>query len=238
VDLAMTGEVLLAYALAVALGAWLRRTVPAIGGALASSLVLLIATGLTVRTLTPASHTAGPHFTVPLDGWIIESPNGHSVPYHPASQYWPLQLTFLAIALALAAALLASGWYATRTRAISLRPGPGRRCGRGSLRRLEYRARQSPRRGRPGIVNWLTRDGQQVRSRLRTAVLASRGFTTPSWPGTCADAPEAGHPRSGLRGSHAGTSGPPDRSTGSPSGPCYRRLCRAEGLPIGPRELS
>jgi len=40
VDLAMTGEVLLAYALAVALGAWLRRTVPAIGGALASSLVL------------------------------------------------------------------------------------------------------------------------------------------------------------------------------------------------------
>jgi hypothetical protein len=114
----MTGEVLLAYALAVALGAWLRRTVPAIGGALASSLVLLIATGLAVRTLTPASHTAGPHFTVPLDGWIIESPNGHSVPYHPASQYWPLQLTFLAIALTLAAALLASGWYATRTRAI------------------------------------------------------------------------------------------------------------------------
>jgi hypothetical protein len=118
VDLAMTGEVLLAYALAVALGAWLRRTVPAIGGALASSLVLLIATGLTIRTLTPASHTVGPHFTVPLDGWIIESPNGHSVPYHPASQYWPLQLTFLAIALTIAAALLASGWYATRTRAI------------------------------------------------------------------------------------------------------------------------
>jgi hypothetical protein len=114
----MTGEVLLAYALAVALGAWLRRTLPAIGGALASSLVLLIATGLTVRTLTPASHTVGPHFTVPLDGWIIESPNGHSVPYHSASQYWSLQLTFLAIALTLAAALLASGWYATRTRAI------------------------------------------------------------------------------------------------------------------------
>jgi hypothetical protein len=92
--------------------------VPAIGGALAGSLVLLLATGLAVRTLTPASHTTAPHFTVPLDGWIIQSPNGHSIPYHPASQYWPLQLTFLTLALTLAAALLASGWHATRTRAI------------------------------------------------------------------------------------------------------------------------
>jgi hypothetical protein len=118
IDLALTGDVLLAYALAVALGAWLRRTLPAIGGALAGSLVLLLATGLAVRTLTPTSHTTAPHFTVPLDGWIIQSPNGHSIPYHPASQYWPLQLTFLTIALTLAAALLASGWHATRTRAI------------------------------------------------------------------------------------------------------------------------
>jgi ABC-type transport system involved in multi-copper enzyme maturation permease subunit len=31
---------------------------------------------------------------------------------------WPLQLTFLTIALTLAAVLLASGWHATRTRAI------------------------------------------------------------------------------------------------------------------------
>jgi len=118
IDLALTGEVLLAFALAVALGSWLRRTVPAIGGALAGSLVLLIATGLAVRTLTPASRTTAPHFTVPSGGWIMQSPNGHSIPYHPASQYWPLQLTFLAIALALAATLLTSGWHATRTRAI------------------------------------------------------------------------------------------------------------------------
>ena len=118
IDLALTSDALLAFALAVALGAWLRRPLPAIGGALAGSLVLLIATGLAVRTLTPTSRTTAPHFTVPPDGWIIQSPNGHSVPYHPGGQYWPLQLTFLAIALTLAVILLASGWHATRTRAI------------------------------------------------------------------------------------------------------------------------
>ena len=34
-DLALAGEIVLAFALAVALGAWLRRTVPAVGAALA-----------------------------------------------------------------------------------------------------------------------------------------------------------------------------------------------------------
>jgi hypothetical protein len=117
-DLALIGDVLLAFALAVALGSWLRRTLPAVGGAMAGSLVLLIATGLAIRTLTPASKTAGPHFIVPPGGWIIQAPNGHSVPYHPASQYWPLQVTFLGIAVVLSAALLASGWQAIRTRGI------------------------------------------------------------------------------------------------------------------------
>jgi hypothetical protein len=44
--------------------------------------------------------------------------SGHSVLYHPAGQYWPLQAVFLVILLAIAGALLAAGWYATRTRAV------------------------------------------------------------------------------------------------------------------------
>jgi hypothetical protein len=118
IDLALTGEILLAFGLAVALGAWLRRTLPAVGAALVGFLVLFLASGWAVRTLTPTSHTTGPHFAVPRDGWSIQASNGHSVPYHPAGQYWPLQLTFLVVLLALAAALLATGWYATRTRAV------------------------------------------------------------------------------------------------------------------------
>ena len=117
-DLALAGEIVLALALAVALGAWLRRTVPAVGAALACFLVLLLASGWAVRTLAPTSHTAGPSFDVPVGGWIIRSSQGHSVSYHPANQYWPLQLTFLAVSLVLAAATLALGWYATRTRAV------------------------------------------------------------------------------------------------------------------------
>ena len=42
----------------------------------------------------------------------------HSVPYHSASQYWPLQLAFLIVLLALSTAVLGFGWYATRTRAV------------------------------------------------------------------------------------------------------------------------
>lgn len=37
---------------------------------------------------------------------------------HPAGQYWPLQLILLTVLLTLAAAALASGWHATRTRAV------------------------------------------------------------------------------------------------------------------------
>jgi hypothetical protein len=71
-----------------------------------------------VRILTPVSHTSVPG--------VHGAPGrlGHSGrerlrgPYHPASQYWPLQLTLLAILPALAAALLVSGWYTTRARAV------------------------------------------------------------------------------------------------------------------------
>jgi hypothetical protein len=43
---------------------------------------------------------------------------GLPTPYHPASQDWLLELTLLTILLALTAAALASGWRATRTRAV------------------------------------------------------------------------------------------------------------------------
>jgi len=118
IHLALAGEAILAFALAVAIGAWLRRTLPAIGGALASFLALLLGTGWMVRTLTPAGHTTGPRLTVPPGAWVIGAKTAHGVPYHPASQYWPLQVVFVIILVAIAAALLAAGWYAVRTRAV------------------------------------------------------------------------------------------------------------------------
>jgi hypothetical protein len=117
-SLAPAGEAVLAFALAVAIGALLRRTLPAIGAALAGFTVLLLAARWTVQTLTPASKTTGPHFTAPPGSWILGSGTGVPVPYHPAGQYWTLQLTLLTVLLALAAAALATGWHATRTRAV------------------------------------------------------------------------------------------------------------------------
>jgi hypothetical protein len=117
-DLALVGEIVLAFALAVALGAWLGRTLPAVGAALGCFLVLLFTSGWAVRTLTPTNRTAAPSLEVPSGGWIMQTSTVHGVPYHPASQYWPLQLGFLALLLALAASTLAIGWYATRTRAV------------------------------------------------------------------------------------------------------------------------
>jgi hypothetical protein len=116
--LAPAGEVLLAFALAVAVGAWSRRTLPAIAAALVGFLVLLFVTGNAVKILTPVSRTTAPHSRVPDGGWIIQSETGDNIPYHPASQFWPLQLTFLALLLALTVGLLAVGWRATRTRGV------------------------------------------------------------------------------------------------------------------------
>jgi ABC-2 family transporter protein len=118
VNLAPAGEAVLAFALAVAFGALLRRTLPAIGAALAGFTVLLLAARWAVQALTPASRTTGPHFTAPPGSWILGSGTSAPVPYHPASQYWPLQLILLTVLLALAAAALATGWHATRTRAV------------------------------------------------------------------------------------------------------------------------
>ena len=62
--------------------------------------------------------TAGPHFTAPPGSWILGSGTNVPVLYHPAGQYWPLQLILVTVLLALAAAALATGWHATRTRAV------------------------------------------------------------------------------------------------------------------------
>jgi len=118
VNLAPAGEAVLAFALAVAAGALLRRTLPAIGAALAGFTVLLLAARWTVQTLTPAGTTTGPHFTAPPGSWILGSGTSAPVPYHPAGQYWPLQLILLTVLLALAATALATGWHATRTRTV------------------------------------------------------------------------------------------------------------------------
>ncbi len=101
---------MLAFALAVTIGAYFRRTLAAIAAALVCFLGLFLLTGWAVRFLTPASRATGPHAT-PDNSWGSRA--GH---YHPASQYWPLQLTYLAILLLLAAALLVAGWRTTRPR--------------------------------------------------------------------------------------------------------------------------
>ena len=118
INLAPAGEAVLAFALAVAFGALLRRTLPAIGAAVAGFTVLLLAARWMVQDLTPVSRTTVPQFTAPPGSWILGSGAGVPVPYHPADQYWPLQLILLTALLALTAMALATGWHATRTRAV------------------------------------------------------------------------------------------------------------------------
>jgi ABC-2 family transporter protein len=112
IDFAPTAEVALAFALAVTAGAILRRTLPAIGASLIGFLVLFLLTGWAVRSLTPKSRGVGERGT-PDDAWVLGGGQ-----YHAASQYWPLQATYLALLLALACGLLAIGWRATRPRSI------------------------------------------------------------------------------------------------------------------------
>lgn len=112
IDLAPAAEAVLAFALAVAFGARLRRTLAAIGAALVSFLALFLLAGWIVRSLTPSSRASGPGGT-PESGWAIGGGR-----YHAAGQYWPLQLTYLAILAVLAAGLLALGWQATRPRNV------------------------------------------------------------------------------------------------------------------------
>ena len=112
IDLAPAAEAVLAFALAAAIGAYLRRTLPAIGAALVSFLALFLLSGWAVRSLTPTSEATGPRGT-PDSGWGTSGGR-----YHPADQYWPLQFTYLAILLTLAVVSLAIGWRATRPRRV------------------------------------------------------------------------------------------------------------------------
>ena len=108
----------LAFALAVAAGAWLRRPLPAVALALVGFLALFAAAGRAVQTLTPVHHTLPGDRGVPHDAWTWPTGTADAIPYHSANQFWPLQLTFLAILLALTLAMLVLGWHATRTRAV------------------------------------------------------------------------------------------------------------------------
>ena len=117
-NLVLAGEAALAFALGAASGALLRRTLPAIAAALAGFAVLIAGARWLVLALTPARTTTGPQFAAPSSSWILSPATGTPVSYHPASQYWALQLVLLALLLALTAAALASGWRATRTRSV------------------------------------------------------------------------------------------------------------------------
>jgi hypothetical protein len=110
IDLTPAAEAVLAFALAAAIGAFLRRTLAAIGAALVGFLAVFLLTGWIVRSLTPASTSTG-RVGTPASGWAVSGTR-----YHPTDQYWPLQVTYLTIHLALATALLILGWRATRPR--------------------------------------------------------------------------------------------------------------------------
>jgi hypothetical protein len=117
-DLALAGEALLAFTLGVALGALLRRTLPAIGAAVVGFTLLLLGVRWMVLELTPTTTTTGPGFTAPPGGWILDPRAGAPVRYHPASQYGALQLILVCVLLVVAAFALVSGWRATRERAV------------------------------------------------------------------------------------------------------------------------
>lgn len=110
IDVTPAAEALLAFALAVALGAWLGRTLVAIGVALASWLMLFVVTAIVIRNATPLRHAAGDR-GVPDDAWHL---GGNQ--FHPASQYWSLQTGYTIGLLLIAALLLWAGWRVTRTR--------------------------------------------------------------------------------------------------------------------------
>jgi hypothetical protein len=116
INLALAGEAALAFALGAAFGALLGRTLSAIGATIGSFLVLLLGARWMVQSLTPVSQTTGRHFTAPPGSWVLGAGTGTPVPYHPPGQYWPLQLTLLAVLLAVAGTAAASGWRPTRTR--------------------------------------------------------------------------------------------------------------------------
>jgi ABC-type transport system involved in multi-copper enzyme maturation permease subunit len=111
-DVTLAAEAVLGFALAVAFGAWLRRTVAAIGAALVCWLLLFLVTAWAIRNLTPTHHAAGDR-DIPDGSWLL---GGNS--YHPAGQYWPLQTGYTIGLLIMAALLLWAGWRSTRGRGV------------------------------------------------------------------------------------------------------------------------
>lgn len=118
IDLVLAGGALLAFALGVALGALLKRTLPAIGATVVGFTLLLLGVRWMVLELTPTRTTTGPGFITPPGSWILDPRAGAPVRYHPASQYGALQLIMVCVLLAVAAFALVSGWRATRDRAV------------------------------------------------------------------------------------------------------------------------
>lgn len=88
---------LLAFALAVAAGAWLKRTLAAVGVALAGSLAVILACGQWL-----ASYRSGP-----ADG----------------GPFWLCEAAYTGILVAVAALALVVGWFGTRARGAPLRLG-------------------------------------------------------------------------------------------------------------------
>jgi hypothetical protein len=113
IDFAPAAEILLAFALAVAFGAWMRRTVAAVGAALIGFLVLFVASAWAVRNLTPIRHPTGNRPAVPRSGWRISASA-----FHPSGQYWSLQIVEAAVIFIIVSLVLLTGWRATRSRAV------------------------------------------------------------------------------------------------------------------------
>jgi hypothetical protein len=118
IDLALAGEALLAFALGVALGALLRRTLPAIGMTVAAFAVMLVGVRWTVLQLSPTRTAPGPGLNAPRGSWILDPRAGLPVRYHPATQFGSLQVTFVCVLIVVAALTLVSGWRVTRDRAV------------------------------------------------------------------------------------------------------------------------
>jgi ABC-type transport system involved in multi-copper enzyme maturation permease subunit len=118
IDLALAGEVVLAFALGVALGALIRRTLPAIGAAVVAFTLLILGLRWVVLEHTPTRTTTGPGFTAPPGSWLLDPRNGFPFRYHPPTQFVALQLILLGVLLAVAASALVTGWLSTRDHAV------------------------------------------------------------------------------------------------------------------------
>lgn len=119
--IAPLGFVLFAFALGVAAGALIRRTVPAIAATVVAYVaVKTLIQGLRAHYL-PAKTIArtANAFSAPTGGrgsWDLSFPFSHTV-YQPASRYWPFQSVEFGIYLCLSSALVAVAIHTIQRRA-------------------------------------------------------------------------------------------------------------------------